>query len=87
MCISLPTKIHYTITLHITQGLWITLLRQRVWGCGFQVICKTLHKKLEKGVFAGILESDIKVLGIGLKLLNWAGNQGKKKRSSSSKDI
>ena len=87
MCISLPTKIHYIITLHITQGLWITLLRQGSWGFGFQVICKTLHKKLEKGVFAGILESGVLVLGIGLKLLNLAGNQEKKKRSSSSKDI
>ena len=27
MYISLPTKIHYTITLHIVQGLWITLLK------------------------------------------------------------
>jgi hypothetical protein len=56
-------------------------------GFGFWFICKTLHKKLEKGVFAGILESDVLVLGIGLKLLNQAGNEKKKKRSSSSKDI
>lgn len=87
MCISLPTKIHYTITLHITQGLWITLLEWGSWGCEFRGICKTLHKKLEKGVFAGILESGVLVLGIGLKLLNQAKNQGKKRRSSSSKDI
>lgn len=26
MCISLPTKIHYTITLHITQGIGVTFL-------------------------------------------------------------
>jgi hypothetical protein len=56
-------------------------------GFRFWFICKTLHKKLEKGVFAGILESGVLVLGIGLKLLNQAGNEKKKKRSSSSKDI
>jgi hypothetical protein len=56
-------------------------------GFKFWFICKTLNIELEKGVFAGILESDVKVLKIGLKLLNWAGNQEKKKRSSSSKDI
>ena len=56
-------------------------------GFKFWFICKTLHKKLEKGVFAGILESGVLVLEIGLKLLNQAGNEKKKKRSSSSKDI
>jgi hypothetical protein len=56
-------------------------------GVGFWFICKTLHKKLEKGVFVGILESGVLVLGIALKLLNQAGNEKKKKRSSSSKDI
>ena len=56
-------------------------------GFKFWFICKTLHKKLEKGVFSGILESGVKVLGLGLKLLDWSGNEKKKKRSSSSKDI
>lgn len=62
---------------------------QQGLGCGgfadcdrgkFWFICKTLHIELEKGCFAGILESDVKVVGLGLKLLNWAGNEGEKEK-------